>query len=71
MNRTDSRNLHDAFCQTAIKAGLRPVTKTIPFPNNDDLPRYLKALDQFEEKSRTTTITVRSYVPHQQTYSSN
>jgi len=35
------------------------ITKVIPFPDNDDVPNYLRKLDEIERLSRESKIMLR------------
>ena len=50
----DQQNLLKAMC---AKSKQKPVTKVIPF-SNDDVHRFLAKLDKFEAESRKSRLVV-------------
>lgn len=40
------------------KRGIKPISKIIPFTNND-VPIFLKKLDEFEKRSKKSNLLVR------------
>lgn len=58
------KELSDRLKEVAELRGDRIIEKTIPFLN-DDVPKYLRRLNRFEEKSRKTNIRVGFYAEPQ------
>jgi len=58
-----TKKLYEILIQTAKERGEEIITKEIPFIN-DDVPKYLKMLKEFEEKSKKTSL----YIGNQQVY---
>jgi len=54
----DRRKLLRALTKAAKACGYKCITKTIPF-QNDDVPRFLKKLHEFEKRSRKVCLIVK------------
>ena len=49
------------LARMSARAGKRAIKKVIPF-RNDDVPKYLLKLDEFEQQSRRANLVVRGIV---------
>jgi len=59
---TAQKRLLEAMTEAAKEHGDTIIDKVIPFTNND-VPKFLEKLAEFEEQSRKRSITITDYCP--------